>query len=177
MDSDGDGKISKEEFSSVISKFPEMASLNAEGLFNAIDSMSGGSGQLEWRWFLAATMSSFPSKKGGGGGGGTPGIVDAFLELDRDGDGFLDVSDITAALRSGQGGESAGIDEAASGKGEEEPKITLDDFKALMMGSLGGEEAQQLSASLNSATRASTRWKDAVGKVAKVNALAAGSNE
>ena len=93
-------------------------------------------------------MSSFPSKKGGGGGG-TPGIVDAFLELDRDGDGFLDVSDITAALRSGQGGESAGIDEAAlkkllseaSGKGEEEPKITLDDFKALMMGSLGGEEA------------------------------------
>ena len=183
MDSDGDGKISKEEFSSVISKFPEMASLNAEGLFNAIDSMSGGSGQLEWRWFLAATMSSFPSKKGGGGGG-TPGIVDAFLELDRDGDGFLDVSDITAALRSGQGGESAGIDEAAlkkllseaSGKGEEEPKITLDDFKALMMGSLG-EEAQQLSASLNSATRASTRWKDAVGKVAKVNALAAGSNE
>ena len=61
MDSDGDGKISKEEFSSVISG--PVASLSAEGLFNAIDSMSGGSGQLEWRWFLAATMSSFPSRR------------------------------------------------------------------------------------------------------------------
>ena len=101
------------------------------------------------------------------------------VSLDRDGDGLIEASDILDHL--GSGGDAAAVDEGAvrsllrqassSGSGEEgEPRLSLDDFRVLMLG--GGEEAQLISSSLNRASRTSARWQRAGRQVAAVASLA-----
>lgn len=50
----------------------------------------GNNGEVEWRWFLAATMRS--SKRALESA--QPRLLDAFLLLDRDRDGFVTADDL-----------------------------------------------------------------------------------
>lgn len=68
----------------------------------------GGNGEVEWRWFLAATMRS--SKKALENS--QPTLIDAFLLLDRDHDGFVTVEDLEAIFHNSPSSSLQALDRA-----------------------------------------------------------------
>ena len=116
LDVDASGVVSRDEFLQVMSGRQASGGVpvDAEALFDALDVR--GTGAIEWRWFLAATLDAVGGGRGsagkGGGGtasggtrggvteGGRPAVVDAFLLLDTDGDGIVTPQDIAVLLAS-----------------------------------------------------------------------------
>eukprot|EP00966_Prymnesium_polylepis_P205054 4751050-Prymnesium_polylepis.1 len=58
MDVDNSGTISLPEFQAVLERYPDAQAVDVEKVYKAMD--PGGSGEVEWRWFLAATMRCEP---------------------------------------------------------------------------------------------------------------------
>ena len=187
MDSDSSGTVNKSEFVEVLASVPATAEVDAADLFDSLDACTGGKGALEWRWFLAATLAAPPVKsktaKVGGAGMSThppaphaqaqPGLMDAFLELDRDCDGVIDARDVESALHdAGSDLDEEAIRALLVQAGHGASSLTFDDFSVLMLNGAGHEVAAAISTSLNKATRASERWRRATGQVAAVAALA-----
>jgi serine/threonine protein kinase/Ca2+-binding EF-hand superfamily protein len=167
MDTAGSGHISKDELAKALEAHEGVAaSIDVDALFQALD--VSGTGHIEWRWFLAATLAG--SEDGGGGAerkgksrssrgarsSGAPGVVDAFLLLDTDGDGRVSAADVARLLASSpdeaaramaneesiarllQSMGAAGHAEAGDGEAGDAPVIdvqslTLEDFEALVL--------------------------------------------
>ena len=146
MDSDNSGTVNRTEFVEVLAGVPELAGVDAADLFDALDACTGGQGALEWRWFLAATLAAPPPKSKTakvGTAAGTraparsptaplqPGLMDAFIAIDRDGDGLINVGDMASALHdAGSALNEAAVKEllVQAGHGPPSWSLTVDDF-------------------------------------------------
>ena len=123
-----------------------LRTIDVDSLFRAMDPK--GRGEVEWRWFLAATMRASKA----GLENGAPTLTDAFMLLDRDGDGYIDVDDIAALFEASpvEGQPAAGREEISSMMEAAAPqggdggvvRLTQEDFQRMMllpsMGSLSG---------------------------------------
>ena len=101
--------------------------------------------------------------------------MDAFIAIDRDGDGLINVGDMASALHdAGSALNEAAVKEllVQAGHGPPSWSLTFDDFSVLLLNGAGNEVAAEISESLNRATRASARWRRATGQVAAVAAFA-----
>ncbi len=95
-DTDNSGTVSKAELMAVLAKAPELAAaVDTDALFTAIAGTSGNT-EIEWRWFLAATLGAARGLAGVKPllSSDSPTLIDTFLLLDRDRDGFVDAADL-----------------------------------------------------------------------------------
>ena len=194
-DANDSGTLSLAEFKAVMQRYPDAGQgLDPDKLFAAVD--VGGRGEIEWRWFLAATLipaGTRPAAPKGkptgkprsfhasgrtsrtaplagtntGAAAGTAGrgwladghpptLIDTFLLLDRDGDGYIDAHDL-AALFAGSADPAARtlgpkqiqkMLQHALGSKRAVERLALEDFRAVML-----RPTSKLSGQLNAVQR------------------------
>lgn len=119
-DVDSSGTLSRVEFETVIARFPELA-CDVDQLFAALEARCGAPGQIEWRWWLGASLKRADSRANVATAptarepSAPPSLVDAFLLVDTDGDGAISARDLAAALQEGEEAERGAPD---GGEGE-----------------------------------------------------------
>uniref|UniRef100_A0A7S2DN41 Non-specific serine/threonine protein kinase n=1 Tax=Haptolina brevifila TaxID=156173 RepID=A0A7S2DN41_9EUKA len=99
-DLDESGTLCRAEFHQALSWLhppPLPIRLDADRLFGLLDVAK--TGQIEWRWFLAAMQGSAPLIASAPLPT-TRELIDAFHLLDRDGDGYIGVSDLASLFAS-----------------------------------------------------------------------------
>ncbi|KAL1528037.1 hypothetical protein AB1Y20_009406 [Prymnesium parvum] len=136
MDVDNSGTISFNEFRSVIESYVD-ESVDVERLYKAMD--PGGNGEVEWRWFLAATMRSSEKALENS----QPTLIDAFLLLDRDHDGFVTVEDLEAIFHNSPSSSLQALDRAhilammqratPEGSVSKVESLSIQDFRRIML--------------------------------------------
>ena len=109
MDRDGSGTVSLDEWKAVMGGAALADGLDTDALFAAMDAR--GSGEVEWRWFLAAALHGASGPSRGGVARDSPSLVDTFLLLDRDGDGYVDAHDLAALFAQSSDGAVSGASE------------------------------------------------------------------
>ena len=131
MDRNDSGGLSREEFRSALemaglvtpSSDPELEG-RLEAAFRAMD--PNNTGEIEWRWFLAATLRTANLPRATLHG---PPIYQAFMLLDRDCDGRITVDDLLVLFKE-HGSEEEVREMLRGAIGTK--SLNLEDFKLMM---------------------------------------------